>query len=647
MPKFRITAPDGKSYSIEGDNAEGAMAALQQHLGGDAGKEIKPQAGGVDASTVYVDDMLFGLPGKASAALGAAIRAPFTDKSFSEEYDHNRDAYKAARDQYAEEHPVINTAASIAGQMHGGEAATRLGARALEKVAPRVIPYVVDRLGQFGANMAGDAVSGTAQGALTAAGHDEDVGTGAAIGGVVGGLARPILAAGGSVLKTIGGAFGIGNESRAQSAVAEALRRSGRTVDDVTDELTAAHAAGQGEYTVADVLGNSGQRMLTGVARSPGDARTMISEALQRRQAGQSERLINALSEGFDAPRTANQTEAALKATRKTTANANYEAARGSAGTVNPSRAIQAADDFLGPAGNIEATNIADDSVEGAVRKAKRLLTDGENTVTDFDTAFRAKIELDYQIENASPTVQEKLTPIRNALDDSLSDASEHYAHARNTFREQSRVIDAVDTGRGAASPRNRAADNIDTFNAMTPEQQQSHRVGYADQHITRIENASLSPTTNKARGLITERTGQEFPAFAAPGQADQLGERIAREQRMFETANQALGGSKTADNMADQLDVQNFDPTMLTALASGNVWGAAKAGLGLAVNAVNGRNQATRDMIARALMESAPTRANATLAQALRTGERLTASQNRIVQALISASSQVQPALN
>jgi hypothetical protein len=34
MPTFDITAPDGKTYEIEGANAEGALAALQKHLGG-------------------------------------------------------------------------------------------------------------------------------------------------------------------------------------------------------------------------------------------------------------------------------------------------------------------------------------------------------------------------------------------------------------------------------------------------------------------------------------------------------------------------------------------------------------------------------------------------------------------------------------
>jgi hypothetical protein len=46
MPTFDITAPDGKTYEIEGANAEGALAALQKHLGG-----AQPQRGVIDTFT--------------------------------------------------------------------------------------------------------------------------------------------------------------------------------------------------------------------------------------------------------------------------------------------------------------------------------------------------------------------------------------------------------------------------------------------------------------------------------------------------------------------------------------------------------------------------------------------------------------------
>lgn len=638
MATFQITGPDGKKYRVSGDSAEGALQALQKHVGAP-----KPDTGNqtMDASKVFVDEMLFGLPGKAAAGMNALVRAPFTDKSIGEEYSTIRGQYQNARKQYADENPITNAAASIGGAVMGGGAAVRGAGSVAGRVAPRLAQMAQS---SYGAKMGTDAVAGAGLGALSAYGHDQDMGTGALIGGVAGGLSRPVIDAGSAVARFIGGLVGVGNRSRADSAITELLARSGKSADDVADDLVRATADGQPEFMVADSLGNSGQRMLSGVARSPGDMRQTIAETIQRRQAGQGERLVNALAEGFDAPTTANQARTGLTSARTSAANVNYGAARQSAGSVDPSRAIAAADDFLGTSGSISRTNIADDSIEGAVRRAKSMLTDGENMVSDFSTAFRTKQELDAMIERAAPTVQRQLIPIRNALDDALATSSQPYAAARDQFRQQSQAIDAVDQGIGAASARTRASDNIGQFQGMRPDQQQAFRQGYADPLIARVEAASSSPSTNKARMLITEKTGQEFPAFAAPGRGDTMGNRIAREQTMFETSAQALGGSRTADNLADIADVQSFDPTMIGALLTGNFKGAALQGLQKGVNTIQGRNTQTRDMIARALLQNSPTGAKADLARAVARGQKLTKAQETIVRALIAGGSTAAP---
>lgn len=607
--------------------------------------EAAPDVGNqpIDASTVYVDEMLFGLPGKAAAGMNALVRAPFTDKTIGEEYNTLRDQYQNARKKYAEEHPITNTAASIGGAIHGGAALSAGAGNIIGRVAPRAAQAVQ---GSYAGRMAADAASGAAQGGLSAFGHDQDISTGALIGGVAGGLSRPVVDAGGAMLRTGAGLVGVGNETRARAAIAEALARSGQSVDDVANDLASAAAQGQPEYMVADALGNSGQRMLSGVARSPGDMRQTIAETIQRRQAGQGERLVNAISEGFDAPTTAEQTRTAMTQARSAAANANYGAARQSAGSVDPTNAIAAADDFLGSAGSLPRTNIADDSIEAAVRRARSMLTDGENVVSDFETALRSKQELDAMIERAAPTVQRQLIPIRNALDDSLAASSQPYAAARDQFRQQSQAINAIDEGAAATSARSRASDNIGRFQQMPADQQQAFRQGYADPLIARIESASMSPTTNKARMLITEKTGQEFPAFAAPGRGDIMGDRIAREQRMFETGNAALGGSKTADNMSDVADIQSVDPTMIGALMKGNLVGAALQGLQKGLNTVNGRNSQTRDAIARMLLQSEPTRARAELARAVASGQRITRAQEAVIRALVSSAATAVPRL-
>lgn len=598
-----------------------------------------------DFGSVYTDDMLFGLPGKAASGVSALIRAPFTDKSVGEEYSTIRGQYQNAREKYKEEHPTANAAASIGGAVHGGGTVNRLAGSAASAVAPRLVQALN---GSYLGRMAGDAVSGAAQGALSAFGHDEDIGTGAMIGGGAGLAARPVTSLVGGAVSAAGSMLGFGNNTRAQNAVAEALRRSGQSPDDVADDLTRATQQGQPEYMVADSLGNSGQRMLTGVARSPGDMRQQIAEQLQRRQAGQGDRLVNALSEGFDAPQTAIQTRTAMTEARDAAADTNYAAARQSAGAVDPTAAIDRADQFLQPGATgvmSNTTNIADDSIEGAVRRARGYLTDGNSVLTDFNAALRAKRELDSMIESAraNPSIQRELIPIRNALDDSLATASQPYAAARDQFRRESQAIGAIDQGTAAASSRTRAADNIEGFNQLQPDQQQPFRVGYVDPLIARTEAASMSPTTNKARALITGKTEQEFPAFAAPGRGDVMGDRIAREQRMFETANQALGGSRTADNLADATEIAGFDPTMIGIAGNaltGNFRSAGMQALQSGVNAIQGRNQGTRDMIARMLLQGDPTVARAELAAAVRKGETLTRAQQAIVNALIGAGS-------
>lgn len=582
----------------------------------------------------WTDAVTGGLAGKAASALNAAIRAPFTDKTFGEEYDELYGSLKAARDRYQEENPNASLASNIGGGVIGGGAL--MGAAG--NVASRAFPAVAARLNQGVAGRAAtDALGGLGFGSLSGYGYDTGVLEGAALGGALGAVSRPLLAAGGSAVSSVGGLMGLGNTGRAQTALADAVARSGRTVDEISDDLARAAAEGQPEYMVADAMGNAGQRMLTGVARSPGDMRQTIAETLMRRQAGQGRRLQSALTEGFGSPQTRQQTESALTALRRAEAGVNYPAARQAAGSVDPTGAISRADEFLGTAGSLPRTNISDDSVEGAVRRARALLTDGENIISDFDTAFRAKVELDNMIENASPTIQGRLIPIRNELDRALERSSDLYANARDTFRRQSQDIEAANIGRDAAM-RGRIEDTIPQFQQMTrPEQQAAFRAGYVDPYIADIQKAT-GPMTNKARPLISDATATEFPAFAVPGEGQRLMDRIAREQRMFETANSALGGSRTAENLSDIADASGFDPTMITALAGGGIKAAALQALTRGANALAGRNTQTRDLIAQALMETSPTRANAELLRAVQRGDNLQDLQQRISRALIGA---------
>jgi hypothetical protein len=155
-----------------------------------------------------------------------------------------------------------------------------------------------------------------------------------------------------------------------------------------------------------------------------------------------------------------------------------------------------------------------------------------------------------------------------------------------------------------------RAEDSIEAFERLTPDQQQAYRVGYVDPIIADIESHAMGPATNRARALTTPKYEQEFQAFAAPGRAEQLGSRIGRENRMFETSNAALGNSRTADNLGDIDDMANFDPAVLANLLTGNWKQAALTGVRQAFNAGKGLPPRVVERVGRSLMETDPDQA-------------------------------------
>lgn len=641
MPVFELQGPDGKTYEIDAPDQKAALSAFQSFAApkvdpatnqprgvpefvppGVQGYdpktgEVTPQySRGGSAAMGAADATTLGWGDELASYLGSALSGVPREQVLSE----MRGDAKAAQQQ--------NPGSYLAGQIGGGLAQGVSGVGGLATKA------AIKGGGTLGKIALGSTVDGIVGGGAYGAGSADEGNRvsggawGAGLGGLTG-LAAPLAIAGVSATAKPFLApllARLNPQGYANKALEMGVRRSGMSTDDIASMLARSNADDQGMFTVADALGHQGGRMLSTVVRNPNEARQQIVDALTSRQMGQGERLSNFLSEGFAAPDTAAQRATSLSAQRTATANANYGAAREGAGAVDTSRAIQAADDFLTPGATglmNPGNNIADDSIEAAVRRARSYFTDGRSNLSDFNAALRSKQELDGMIEGARPAVQRQLIPIRNALDNALEQASPNYAQARDVFRQQSRAIDAIDTGSNAASGRSRAADNIATFRGMTPEEQQAFRAGYVDPFIARTESGAISPTTNKARGLMTTKTGQEFPEFAAPGQADQLGNRVAREQRMFETSNAALGGSKTADNLADAAEMSKFDPSVMAKLFSGRPLAAIMDAVGKLLNEGKGMPPGVLERVGQALMTTDPNAARAVLTAAKQTVQR------------------------
>lgn len=640
MAKFQITAPDGSQYEIEGENEQGAMQALHAHLGsqppsqpdagvndGSVGPSFarggtampeKPMFGGTDAGRSFgqgvANTVMFGFNDEAAAGL-ASLRAKLpggNGKSYSDILDMIRKQDKAD----AEAHPVANVGGMLAGGLAGGLGLAKSGLSLTARAA---------NAGQGLLRTAGaSAIEGGLLGAGQGFGNGEggfldrtiNAGKGAAMGGVLGGAVPLGLAAGGAAIKPLIAPFAARSnpEKYAELALGAGLRRSGTTPEKVSNALQSAADDGQGVFNIADAMGLSGQRLLSTVARTPNDARQEVVGDLLRRQTGQGTRLSNTLAEGFGAPDTAAQRVASLTTARDRAADLNYMKARLNAGPVDLQPSIGFVDDYISPGVQklvSPADAIAPDGIENVLSGYRARMTDGNSVLTDFDRSLTLKKDVSDAVTKAERSGEGNrarvLGMLNKQLDSALEEASSAYRSANDTFKTQSGVIDAVDTGTQAASGRARAADNIANFNAMTPDQQGAFRPGYADPWIAKVEAATQLPTTNKARMLISDKTRQEFPAFAVPGEGSKISRRIGREQRMFETLNSAVGGSKTADNMADMADMAQFDPAIFHNLLKGDWKQAAFTAAMRGMNEVKGLPPSVVERVGRTLMQSDP----------------------------------------
>lgn len=535
---------------------------------------------------------------------------------------------------------------SKASDMTGG-ATDYKGEGTAAKYAGTIGEFVPGAVAFGGASLGNVARFGVLPGAASEAAGQATEGTayepfaraGAALLAPAASLAVPAIKSAGA---TIGAPLfaRLNPEMYANKAVAEAVRRSGQTPDALVAAMEAAQRDGQGVYNVADALGNSGQRMLAGIARTPNDARQQVAEALISRQMDQGRRVASTLQDASGAPWTAEKYGDVLRSMRKAEADRLYAPVRTDTTAIDVSPAVAIANRSISPAADtvakasqavptdlaarvgIEAGEAAiRDPIRQAVKEARSYMASNTNTVTNVEKAFRAKTNIDQMIATATEKGQggvvDALTPIRNALDDALANTSKDYSAARDAYRISSQNIDAIDVGREMARPRTRVDDNLERFTALSPDQQQAARIGYFDPAIARAENTAGS-MTNSARPFISESARRELPTFAEPGRGQQLMDRLGREQRMFETTSAALGGSKTADNLADLTDLARFDPSVLAKLGRGDLPGAAIDAARMLISEAKGAPPAVLQRVADTLMATDPQAAGDLLVRAL-----------------------------
>ncbi|TBG68059.1 hypothetical protein ELG74_09440 [Rhizobium leguminosarum] len=631
MPTYTVEV-NGETFDIDAPNDDAVRAAVRQLQGQQPAAPTPSQplsaapqpekstlekvTGNINSFGQGIVDMVgMGYADEIGAGIDYAGShvLPWRD---AKTYDQALADTRGEQEQAYEEHPAANIAGKVTGALWG---ASRLAKAGLSPTA-----NAIKAEAGLGRVTAASAKEGAILGTISGFGNGEgglgnrlvNAGVGGGLGLGIGAVAPAAVAGLTQVVKSAAAPLiaPFAPDGYVRDALATALRRAGQTPEGITNNMRAAAADGQDMFNVADAMGYTGERLMSTSARVPHDNRQPLAEALMARQAGQGERLANNLAEGFDTFDTAGRRIADRTAQRTAEANELYPAARANAGPVNVTPVLEEIDRTIRPGVN-QVVNprdrIANDSIEGALTRVRSMLSDGNSQVTDFDTLFRAKLDLDDMIQRAegqgAGNRAHYLSRVQGLVDQALADASEGYVGARDAFASASRRIDAVDAGSAASRISRRAQDTIPEFEAMPPGEQVDFRAGYVDPLIARLEGASASPTTNKARMLQTPKYEAELPAFAAPERGPQLGDRIGREQTMFRTANAALGNSKTADNLADAADMNQFDPAVIGRLVRGDPIGAITTGLSKALGTLTGQPPSVVERLSRVLMETNP----------------------------------------
>lgn len=557
-------------------------------------------------------------------------------------YEAARDEQRAHNERSREENPLPYMAGDIAGS-------TAVGVAALPATGGGSI------LGNMGRGMIAGGVEGGLHGGGRSDGGDivSDTLWGTGLGALIGMGAPAIVGATGAARNygtgVVDALIDRANTGKANRAVSKLMHESNQTPDDVSAAIAKAASEGQPEYRLMDATGVAGQRQASGIARSGGKPGADIADFLEQRQMGQGERVGSFVDDAFEVKgTTAAKTEAGLKQARSDAANIAYDAARGNSAPVDVRGAISVIDDRIG---GMKGSNVKGDGIDGKLAGYRsRLVADpapnGEisRELSDFDRVLGVKQEIQDDIGAAVRAGRNnearELGKLASELDAALEASSDMYRTANDGFREASSVIDALGEGKAMARPSRRAADTTEQFNAMTPDQQAAARVGYGDDLLTKLE-AVAAPTTNRAKPLQSPKRVAEADAMAVDPRL--YADRLARENEMWLTQNRALGGSRTADNIADQEAIEGLAGGAIGALRNshGLIDMSVKLADTLAPH-IKGQNEATRSLIADILMSSDPSKA---LADAMRQ-DMVSNAQSRVVEALMRNSTR-EPAMD
>lgn len=510
-----------------------------------------------------------------SDELGGAADAMLGARS----YEQGRDMRRLEQDIYAEQSPGASLAGNLAGGMLTGgpgaaRAAIQQGGKALIKSAAKY---------------------GAAGGALAGAGAGGSVGErlmGAGIGGVAGGtLGAAVPAAGVAAAGLSRRLFGDPERVAAEQILAALMKTEGGVKG--ARMKAAANRDPDKPMSVMDVGGEPVRRLARGAAAGDAEVDQGVRGFLNQRARGQMDRVENDLRKGLGAPKNAAEELERLSGERAGEASQAFGDAFAALREVDDPQLI----------GMLASRP----SFRNAWAAAQRLVQEREGQA--FPPLFSETGEI-----IRKPSLQE-LHYVKMALSDRLrrpptaargfvgaeraavtgnveemlgrmDQASPAYAQARQQYADKSSLIDATEAGREffrfpsaeqlQAATRTMGAPELEMF-----------RAGAFDAIRTAMRQRASGEFGGNARNQLDTILGT--PDLEARMRAIFPGEKayaqfmdaMRREAEMVITNRRVLGGSNTADKLADvkgARDLGSLFAAVLVDPVSTAKWGAARA---------------------------------------------------------------------
>lgn len=476
-------------------------------------------------------------------AAGAAALDPLvnnTPGTFSERFDARLNQERDKKDEFRKTNPKSAIAAELAGGLTTGLGAGGAGLTLLR--GGQTLPAAI------GAGAVEGSIYGAIAGAGTNDGNLQDRAKGAIAGGatgaIAGGLLPPVIAAGKAAFKPVGDILGtmFGSADRqAMARVVNTMRESGKSTDEILEELKGLGDEGM----LLDVLGAPGESLARGTANVDPTARGALTSAVEKRTAGQPDRLTSKLLEasGLDNARTVDELVEALRQSNAPSINRAYDAAR-EAGFDIPNT----------PFKELNNAPLIQQALKAAEKNVKnRAVIEGQQAGSKLAVFDDAKKFLDDKASkafrsgqnNAGGTASALARQLRETVDNNVPE----YAGARQLAQAGARSREAIELGAEGAK-NNIPLDFSRRTVQVAPQDAQHLAQGFASGKINQIQNSRATPGV--ADRLFGSPAQQDALRASLGQRAAPVQQQLANEQVFANTARAVQGNSTTAQQTID-----------------------------------------------------------------------------------------------